>query len=280
MPRQLIINADDLGIDPARSHGIFQTMEFGSVSSATLLTGMAESQRSILHAKHEDLPVGLHFNISEGSPICKQEDVATLVNRDGFFWGKSETRQELDDGRIKKEHIERELRAQMEWFIDHRGQSPTHVDGHHHLHVHPMIAPLIGPILENCGVQWVRVPEEMPEDTKWDLEPERIAHMTLVSSEARQARKHFHAQGLRTSDAFRGMAIVGESGARKFRNMLCAIPEGITEVMVHPGMCDPLGTEFSRDPQRETEMRMLLDPEMRSLFAQQKIELCSYRDLF
>lgn len=277
--RQLIINADDLGMDAARNHGIFDTLENGAVSSATLLTGMASSQRAILHAKHENLPIGLHFNISEGSPICKQDDVHTLVNRDGFFWGKDETRRELDDGRIKKEHIERELRAQMEWFIDHRGESPTHLDGHHHLHVHPLIAPLIGPVLENCGVLWVRVPEENPNDTKWDLEPERIAWMSLVSKQAAEARKHFHSQGLRTPDNFRGMAMVGESGARKFRNMLAAIPDGITEVMVHPGMCDPMGTEFSRNPQRETEMRMLMDPELKKLLQSQKIELVSFRDI-
>lgn len=278
--RQLIINADDVGMDAARTHGIYQTMEHGAVSSATLLTGLAESQRAILRAKHENLPVGLHFNISEGSPICRQDDVHTLVNRDGFFWGKEETRIELDEGRIKKEHIERELRAQLEWFIDHRGESPTHLDSHHHLHVHPAVAPLIGPALEGCGVLWVRVPEEDAGDTKWELEPARVARMNLVSAQAREARKHFHAQGLRTPDHFRGMAIVGESGARKFRNMLCAIPDGLTEVMVHPGICDPIGTEFSRDPQRETELRMLLDPELKNLLRSQKIQLVSFRDVF
>jgi predicted glycoside hydrolase/deacetylase ChbG (UPF0249 family) len=43
-------------------------------------------------------------------------------------------------------------------------------------------------------------------------------------------------------------------------------------------MCDPLGTEFSRDPQRETELRMLMDPEVRTLLRQQKIELVSFRE--
>jgi len=34
--RRLIINADDLGCNPQRSHGIFQCMEFGVVTSATM----------------------------------------------------------------------------------------------------------------------------------------------------------------------------------------------------------------------------------------------------
>jgi predicted glycoside hydrolase/deacetylase ChbG (UPF0249 family) len=49
--------------------------------------------------------------------------------------------------------------------------------------------------------------------------------------------------------------------------------------MVHPSSDITYGTPFDLDPQRQTELRMLLDPSIKDLLAEKKIELCSYGDL-
>lgn len=62
--------------------------------------------------------------------------------------------------------------------------------------------------------------------------------------------------------------------------MIARFPEdGVTELQVHPGSLCPYGTPFDLDPQRQTEMRMLLDENLPALFAQKRIELCSFGDL-
>lgn len=57
------------------------------------------------------------------------------------------------------------------------------------------------------------------------------------------------------------------------------LPEGTTELMVHPGSPLPYGLPFDIDPQRQTELRMLIDESIPELLKTQKVELISYRDL-
>lgn len=229
MSRWLIINAYGLGIDAARSHGIFETMEHGCVTSASLLVNMPDSLRCVRKAKHNDLPVGLHLNLSEGSPICSARDIPSLVNHDAFFLGRDATIKALDERRFAREHIEREIRAQLEWFMEHRGETPTHVDSHHNVHIHPQVVPLLAPILESYGIQWIRIPCEPGADGKWEVSAERLQEITTISAQAEQAKMIFHNHSLRSTDHFRGLAMEGEASARRFRHILCDLPKGTTD---------------------------------------------------
>jgi predicted glycoside hydrolase/deacetylase ChbG (UPF0249 family) len=276
--RRLIINADDLGINAPRTHGIFACMDAGIVRSATLMPNMPNSDAAVRHCKERDIGIGLHINLSDGAALSSERDITTLLDPSGFLMGKERTRKALDENAIEPQHLERELRAQLEWFLDHFGQ-PTHVDSHHHLHVHPIVAPLLAPILSRYGIATVRVPCESLERLPWELSEERTAWIQLIAAQARHAKEIFSSHDLRTTDHFRGMALVGEANARKFRHLLCALPEGTTELMVHPGACDPNGDDFSKDPQRETERNMLLDPALPALLQQRGITLCSYSEL-
>ena len=276
--RRLIVNADDLGVNAPRTHGIFQCMEEGIVRSATLLVNMPDSLNAARRVKERNISVGLHINLSEGSPLTPEQDVHSLLDTRGYFLGKERTRQACDEGAVEPEHLEREIRAQIEWFFDHCGM-PTHVDGHHHLHVHPIVTELLPPILERYGIQRIRIPQEDTSDPRWEISPERLAWIALIRKHAQAARILWESTGLRSTDHFRGIALTGEANARRLRHLIAALPEGTTELMVHPGACDPLGDDFSRNPQRETERNMLLDPELPGLLQSRGIELCSYNDL-
>ena len=276
--RRLIVNADDLGITAPRTHGIFQCMEEGVVRSATLIVNMADSLNAARRLKESSIPAGLHINLTEGSALTPEKDVATLLDARGYFLGRDRLHQAFDDGVVKKEHLEREIRAQIEWFLDNAG-APTHCDSHHHLHIHPQVAPLLGPILNRYGISAIRVPLEITERLAWEITPERTAFIGKINEQARAAKPIFESADLRTTDHFRGLALSGEAGAKRLRSLLMALPEGTTELMVHPGACDPLGDEFSRDPQRETERNMLLDPELPALLRSRGIELIGFGDL-
>ncbi|TSD00108.1 MAG: hypothetical protein Greene101449_321, partial [Candidatus Peregrinibacteria bacterium Greene1014_49] len=270
--RRLIVNADDLGINAPRTHGIFACMDQGIVRSATLIPNMADSEAAIRHCKERGIGIGLHINLSEGAALSNERDIATLLDPSGFLMGKIRTRKALDENTIDPTHLERELRAQLEWCLDHYGQ-PTHVDGHQHLHIHPAVAPVLAPILSRYGITIVRVPKETLERLPWEIPEERAAWIAMISGQASHAQEIFSSLDLRTTDHFRGMALSGEANARKFRHLLCALPEGTTELMVHPGACDPAGDDFSRDPQRETERNMLCDPDLPALLQSRGIEL-------
>ncbi len=277
--RRLIINADDLGANSQRSHGIFQCFEFGIVTNATLLANMQDSDSAGKHARERGLPTGLHLNLTEEYPLSKRSDIETLLEGNGMFLSRKKFFPALDAGEIEKEHLEREIRAQVEWFFDIHG-SPTHVDGHHHIQTHPLVAAALIPILETYGIRFVRVPMEEPlPPFGYIITDEQLENVRILNEAAKESREMYRAYGIESSDHFRGSTLAGNASLKNLRHIIGRLLDGTTELMVHPGSAIAFGTPFDLDPQRQTELRMLTDPSIREELAERKIELCSYADL-
>lgn len=277
--RRLIINADDLGVNSARTHGIFQCFEFGIVTSATLLCNGSDAAQAAKHAREKRLPTGLHLNLTDGTPMSKPQDVESLLQSTaGEFRERTLQRRALDEGQIDAVHVEREIRAQIEWFLDHHGP-PTHLDSHHAVHTHPFIVPLLIPILQRYGIRFVRIHEDLLPPFGFQIPEERVKTLKAMSDEAAAARSFFAAEGIGSTDHFRGLALSGNASAKNLRHILTRLPEGTTELMVHPGSMTPVGTPFDLDPQRQTELQMLTNPDVPALLKERKIDLISYRDL-
>ena len=277
MTKRLIVNADDLGINPQRTHGIFLCFEEGIVRSASVLPNFSDSNQAAKHARERGLSCGLHFNITEGAALCKQADIETLLTPDGFFHARNIVQRLLDEEKIDPMHIEREARAQMEWMFDHYG-APSHLDSHHNVHIHPFVIPRLLPILDRFGIGLVRITREYFE-TPWEVEPEQLKYVAEVSKKAEEAFALYSAHGIRTTDHFRGLLLAKNASLKNLRHILSRLPEGTTELMVHPGSPTSTGDDFELDPQRQTELRMLTDDTIPELLKTQKIELASFADI-
>ncbi len=277
--RKLIISAGDLGITSQRSHGIFQCFEHGVVTTAGLIANGNHSDLAARHARERGLPIGLHFNLTEGSALTRAADIGTLLTTDGYFLGRETFERTLAEGGIDAMQVERELRSQIEWCLQHYGL-PTHVDSHHQIHVQPFIAKLLVPILDRYDISFIRIPSEPVSPFGFEIPEQRKEQIRSVSVMAERARTLFAAHGFKFNDHFRGMALLGHASQRNLRHIIGKLPEGVTELMVHPGSANPSGDSFERDPQRLTELNMLLNPDTAQELAERKIELCSYAELF
>jgi predicted glycoside hydrolase/deacetylase ChbG (UPF0249 family) len=277
--RRLIINADDLGINPARSHGIFQCFEQGVVRSASLIPNGSHSDQAAKWARERELSCGLHVNLTEDFPLSKVSDIETLVKASGMFHEPQELRRLLDNGEVDRVHIEREIRTQMEWFLDKYGQ-PSHVNGHTGIHVHPVIVPIIIPILERYAVRFTRIRNEQPlPPFGYVITEKEVEQARIIGEEAEAARPLYKAHGIESTDHFRGLTLHGNASKKNLRHILSRLPEGTTELMVHPGSQAAYGTPFDLDPQRQTELNMLTDETLPEQFKQLDITLCSFEDL-
>ncbi len=277
--RTLIINADDLGVNTQRTHGIFQCFEFGIVTNATLLPNAVDSDRAGKQAREKGLPTGLHMNLTEEYPLSKRDSIESLVEGNGMFLQGERMRKALDAAEVQKEHLEREIRAQIEWFFDTVG-APTHVDSHHHIHTHPAVAAALIPVLERYGVRFVRIPLEEPlPPFGYIISEEQLEKTTRINEAAKIAREMYGAYGIATSDHFRGLTLSGNASLKNIRHIIGRLPEGITELMVHPGSACTFGTPFDLDPQRQTELRMLTDVSIAEELKERGIKLASYGDL-
>ncbi|MDD4628449.1 MAG: ChbG/HpnK family deacetylase [Candidatus Peribacteraceae bacterium] len=278
--RRLIINADQLGVNAQRTHGIFQCFEFGVVTSATIVANGSGAYAAARHARERGLPAGLHLNLTEDFPVSKPDDVSSLLGMTGVFLDHEHLSAALADGQIDREHLSREIRAQVEWILDTYG-APTHVAGQEHIHTHPAVIEALLPVLDRYGIRFVRIPCEEPLPPHgYQVSEEQLLKVREINGAAHAARTMYAAHGIESTDHFRGLTLTGNSSLKNMRHVLTRFPEtGTMEIMTHPGSMSGYGTPFDLDPQRQTELRMLTDPSIRLLLAEKKVTLCSFADL-
>jgi len=229
MPRLLIINADDLGYDPSVTKGIFEAMDRGVVSSATLMVNSPSSQAAAQQARGR--AVGLHLNLTRWAPAWSGFPSGLLVNG------------ALDEalaGRLPAAVAESEALAQVARFEALVGAKPTHIDVHKHLHLYEGIFEGL------CAAARQRA--------------------LAVRSVSAAMRARIRERGLRTCDGFLGEA-GGEAywTLNRLREQLSALPkDGCTELMCHPGYT-PSTVKSGYAVQREVELETFLHPGARAL---------------
>ena len=129
------------------------------------------------------------------------------------------------------------------------------------------------------GIRWVRRPFDLPLTTLKGSVPRLLR---ITSGGLSFLRKRFHQvlerHGCRTTDHFAGFQITGRLRTPELVELLGAIPEGSTELMVHPGRCrEPLRQARTRlKESREHELEALVAPETRVALERNGIELVNY----
>jgi predicted glycoside hydrolase/deacetylase ChbG (UPF0249 family) len=122
--RNLIVNADDLGLSRAVNAGIAAAHERGIVTSASLMVRQGAAPAAAVYARaHPDLAVGLHIDLGQW-------------DYENGEWMVAYERCAPDD----EVAVEAECRAQLELFRRLLGRDPTHLDSHQHTHMSEPVA--------------------------------------------------------------------------------------------------------------------------------------------
>jgi predicted glycoside hydrolase/deacetylase ChbG (UPF0249 family) len=128
-PRTLIVNADDFGLTGGVSRGILEAHRAGIVTSTTVIVNRPLDPVLIEELLASRLGVGLHLNLTLGSPVSRPKRVPSLVGaQETFIRDPREvaSRASKDEARI-------ELGSQIDVFRKLIGRFPTHLDTHHHV---------------------------------------------------------------------------------------------------------------------------------------------------
>lgn len=286
--KRLIVNGDDFGFTSGVNAGIVRAFREGILTSTTLMANGAAFEDAVERARScPGLAVGCHLVLVGGRVTARREDVPSLASRDGYlpntllgFVGR------LAGGTIRREDVERELRAQID-RLRRAGIEPTHLDTHKHTHSHPKVMEALGRVASECGITRVRLPFEGLRSA--DGTAERNGRGSLkqraLALAARTAAPRFprivKSYGLRTPDHFFGLLLTGGVRAAALLPLLERLPDGTSELMCHPGVCDEdleaANTRLKR--QRETELQALVDPAVRRAIEERGIKLVSYREL-
>ncbi|XP_041265995.1 carbohydrate deacetylase isoform X1 [Onychostruthus taczanowskii] len=297
---KLIVTGDDFGYCPRRNQGIVDCFLAGAVSNVSLLVNGSAAADAAKLARRYNIPIGLHANLSEGSPVCEVlKTNSSLLNQDGFFHGKMGFRTALSKGLLNMSEVKQELKAQVELFHELTGHLPPHMDGHQHVHVLPEVRHVFAEVLEEYGIKYTRVPIE-PGLHNCDWIPPSLMDFYLgVEEDSFNTVDVFTKHGIRWPDMYIGLSTMGRNmSVSSIRGAIdsavlrlsAAAPHSSTatiELMVHPGYpsVPPVGgcgegpDDFSQSWERLHELQTLIKPELQSHYKSRNIQLCSFKDL-
>ncbi|NWI38505.1 YDJC deacetylase, partial [Picathartes gymnocephalus] len=297
---KLIITGDDFGYCPRRNQGIVDCFLAGAISNVSLLVNGSAAADAAKLARRYNIPIGLHANLSEGSPVCEVlKTNSSLLNQEGFFHGKMGFRTALSKGLLNMSEVKQELKAQVELFHELTGHLPPHMDGHQHVHVLPEVRHIFAEVLEEYGIKYTRVPIE-PGLHNCDWVPPSLMDFYLgVEEDSFNTMDVFTKHGIRWPDIYIGLSTMGRNmSVSSIRSaidsavlqLMAKAPQSSTvtiELMVHPGYpsVPPIGgcgegpDDFSQSWERLHELQTLITPELQSHYKSRNIQLCSFKDL-
>lgn len=258
--KSLVINADDFGLREQVNRTIIDGCAAGLLSATSVLANMPASAQALALARdHRDLDVGIHLNLSCGEPAAPVSRVRSLVREDGRFqpmmcaWLWKMLR-----SRVRTEEVRIEFEAQIGRVVD-AGVRPTHLDGHHHVHLFPGILPLAIDLARRFGIPAVRVPREI-RLARSGVDWRGRWKQGLLASWVRRGESSV--SGIDRPDAFVELP-VGLTKSRAYLGILLRVvgtfPDGRTELACHPGYSGP-DPEATVPSGPDPELEALADP--------------------
>ena len=143
----LVINADDWGASRVATDSAVACYQESRITSASAMVFMEDSERAADLAKSYQVDVGLHVNLttrftSENAPSRLSEK----QNRVARFLNQSKYALLIYNPGLRRE-FQYVYRAQCDEFIRLYGTSPSHFDGHRHMHLcsNMLVNPVIPP---------------------------------------------------------------------------------------------------------------------------------------
>lgn len=286
--KNLIVNADDLGWTEGVNRGIAEAHRGGLVTSASLLAnGRAFVSALDVARSNLELGVGVHLNLSNGPPTANPNEVSSLLNAQGqLHLATGALFLRIVTSRLNLDEVQREWEQQIR-KVRGSGISPTHLDGHKHVHMLPGLFEIAVRLAKKHGIRGIRISHEDSRLRAWlssgtqqntTVLLEQAAQARVLKFLARNARDLADHAGLITTDYFCGIAQTGALTSDGVETLLKNLPDGTTELMCHPGYADDhLQNSPTRLQQsRQAELRILTEERTRKLVAREGIRLISY----
>jgi chitin disaccharide deacetylase len=257
--RLLLVNADDFGMCHAVNDAIIQSLRQGIVTSCSIMVPCPWALHALTWLQEmAHVPVGVHLTaVSEQpvyrwGPVVGRMDVPSLVDEAGYFYAESRIDEFLD--RVDLTELEREFRAQIEYVVA-AGLQPTHLDSH-------------------CGIH---------------IRRDDIFNMTLQLAHeygvALRVYNHpfierIQAQGYPTGDysVVDSYDLDPAGKATRYAQMLRALPVGLSEWAVHPGLGNAELQAIMPEwwPVRQTDYEFVMSQAARNIVQEEGITLVDY----
>lgn len=285
MSKHLVVTADDFGMSIEVNEAVEEAHRNGILTNASLVAAGAAAADAIRRAKRmPGLGVGLHLAIF-GAPAQQSGEAQQMIAPDGENLGEKpvSTGIGIMFSPATRAAAKREIEAQFRAF-GQSGLELGHLDGHWHCHQHPTILNLAIAAGRPLGLRAVRIPYEglgwSHRVTGHRRLGARIGHAVSHAPLAGFMRLRTKAAGLRANDHFFAKSDAGSVSGDQLLGLLQNLPDGVTEVGLHPSTRQRIGIHSPPPDWDSTgELAALTDPRLRPEIERRGIILCRWADL-
>jgi hopanoid biosynthesis associated protein HpnK len=270
--RRLIVNADDFGRSSSINQAVIRAHNEGILTSASLMVNEPGFEEAVTLARENPrLGVGLHLTLLCGHSTLPREKIPGLVAEDKSF--------DNEPGKIGcryffvrrlREQLRAEIHAQFKRFLS-TGLPLDHVNGHLHLHLHPVVFGLLMEDSQALDLQRMR----LTMDPFWlNLRISRGhwlyrgMHALIHHYLSANARPKLKTRGIRHTRFVFGLLQNARVDEAYVTRLLGRLPAGDSELYSHPSL-DEFKNEFDA----------LISPRVRGRIEALGIKLIRYQDL-
>ncbi|MBW4614955.1 MAG: hopanoid biosynthesis-associated protein HpnK [Desmonostoc vinosum HA7617-LM4] len=278
--RCLIINGDDFGFSRGVNEAIITAHEKGVLTSTSLMvSGDAADEAIALARTHPNLGVGLHLVLVCGRSVLPPEQIPHLVDSEGNFPDSPlQAGLRYQFHRAAREELRQEIRAQLTKFRE-SGLHLSHVDGHLHLHVHPVVLGILVELAQEFEIKFIRLPaEELGMNLKFD----RGGLLTKLVWSGVFGRLRDYGEGLLKSQGISfahrvyGLLQTGSVTEEYLLGLIPQIQTDLVEIYSHPAIVrdgEPLNGPLGAGAE---EFTALLSEQVREVLMANGFELTNY----
>lgn len=270
--RRLIVNADDFGLSPSVNEAVIRAHRDGVLTTASLMVnGPGFDQAVKLARENPKLGVGLHLSLLCGKSALPPEIIPGLVNSHGEFSNQPVAtgfRYFFQRGLIGQ--LRAEIHAQFEKFHA-TGLPLDHINGHLHLHLHPVVFKILMADADKLGIQRMRLTRDCLARSRKLSRGHflyKISHATIYAWLSRRAREPLRRRGIRHAQITFGLLQNARVDEEYISKLLPELPPGDSELYSHPSL-----DEFKH------EFDALVSPRVKELVKKLGIELIRYQEL-
>lgn len=270
--RRLIVNADDFGLSHSVNQAVIRAHREGVLTTASLMVNEPGFDEAVALARENPgLGVGLHLTLLHGHSALPAEQIQGLVNARGEFdSAPARVGFRYFANRRLRSQLRAEIHAQFRKFRS-TGLPLDHVNGHLHLHLHPVVFRLLMNDAEELGVRHMRLTRD-PVGLNLHLAKGhlcyRLLHAAIFRCLSSRASPLLRARGIRHTRAVFGLLQNARVDEAFVLRLLPNLPAGDSELYSHPSL-DDFKHEFDA----------LHSPRVKRRIQELGIELIRYQEL-
>lgn len=281
--RFIIINGDDFGFSNGVNQAIIKAHEQGVLTSTSLMVTGDAAEDAIAYAQsHPNLAVGLHLVLVCGKSVLPQSQIPHLVDSDGNFPNDSlQAGLRYQFNHAARRELRLEIRAQLEKFRA-TGLKLSHVDGHLHLHSHPVVLSILVELAEEFNIRVIRLPsEELNFTLKLDRSdlPTKLLWSFVFTGLRIYGEGLLKSKGIYFCDRVYGLLQSGRMNEDYLQGLIAQIQDKVVEIYSHPALTFPDEPINGPPGAGEVEMAAWLNQSLAALITERGFELTNYNNL-